>query len=197
MDKMNVVTDKDERPVILLERADEGIDRSDIEMCRRLVHEQKIGWIKEQPTARPPRMFATAQNRDGLENIVAAKQKRNKHSARGLFGHGITHIACAVENGMARVEDVDSVLREITCAHIMSEFAHAMLHGQPACEQLEKRRFSRAIRTDKHGALTALGLILHSAINNDVAISMIDIFQRDHAQAAAHRLREMELDRLS
>ena len=26
---------------------------------------------------------------------------------------------------------------------------------------------------------------------------MIDIFKRDHAQAAAHRLREMELDRLS
>jgi hypothetical protein len=26
---------------------------------------------------------------------------------------------------------------------------------------------------------------------------MIDIFKRDHAQAAAHRLRKMELDRLS
>src|SRR5436309_13281511 len=98
---------------------------------------------------------------------------------------------------MARVEHVDSVLREITCAHIMSEFAHAMLHGQYACKQLEKSRFARAIRPDKHGALTALGMILHSAINNEVAIGMIDIFQRDHAQAAAHRLWEMELDRLS
>src|SRR5207249_9819051 len=42
-----------------------------------------------------------------------------------------------------------------------------------------------------------LGMILHSAINNEVAIGMIDIFKRDHAQAAAHRLREMEFDRLS
>src|SRR5436305_3584133 len=72
-----------------------------------------------------------------------------------------------------------------------------MLHGQYSCEQLEKSRFSRAIRADKHGALTALGMILHSAINNDVAIGMIDILKRDCAQAAAHRLREMELDRLS
>ena len=40
-DKMNVVTNKDERPVILLERADEGINRADIEMCHGLVHEQK------------------------------------------------------------------------------------------------------------------------------------------------------------
>src|SRR6476660_7042036 len=98
---------------------------------------------------------------------------------------------------MARVEHVDSVLREITCAHIMAEFAHAMLHWQYPGQQLEKSRFPRAIRTDKHGALTTLGLIFHSAINNQIAISMIDIFQRDHAQTAAHRLREMELDRLS
>src|SRR5437773_6073625 len=98
---------------------------------------------------------------------------------------------------MARVEHVDSVLREITCAHIMSEFAHAMLHGQYPAQQLEKSRFPGAIRADQHGALTTLGLELHSAINNQVAIGMIDIFKRNHAQAAAHRLREMKLDRLS
>ena len=43
---MNVVTNKDERPVILLERADEGIDLADIEMCRWLVHEQKVRRIE-------------------------------------------------------------------------------------------------------------------------------------------------------
>src|SRR5437762_7965816 len=98
---------------------------------------------------------------------------------------------------MARIEHVDSVLREITSAHIMSEFAHPMLHGQYPAQQLEKSRFARAIGTDKHGALTALGMILYSAINNDVAIRVIDIFQRNHAQAAAHRLGKMELDRFS
>src|SRR5206468_8497087 len=102
--------------------------------------------------------------------------KRTKHRARGLFGSGIGHVTRAVENGMARVEHVDSVLREITCAHIMSELAHAMLHGQYACEQLEKSRFSSAIRADKHGALPALGMKLQSAINNEVAVGMIDIF---------------------
>src|SRR5207237_1871398 len=127
---------------------------------------------------------ATAKNRDGLENNVAAKQERTEHWARGLFGHGIRHIARAVENGMAGVEHVDSVLREITCAYIMSEFAHAMLHGQHPAQQLEKSRFSRAIRADKHGPLTALGMKLHSAINNELAVGMIDIFTCDHAQAA-------------
>ena len=52
-----------------------------------------------------------------------------------------------------------------------------MLHGQHAGEQFEKSRFARAIRADQHGALTALGMKLHPAINNQVAIGMIDIFQ--------------------
>ena len=43
---MNVVTNKNERPMILLERADEGIDGADIEMCRRFVHEQKVRRIE-------------------------------------------------------------------------------------------------------------------------------------------------------
>ena len=38
---------------------------------------------------------------------------------------------------------------------------------------------------------------LHAAINNEIAIGMIDILQPDYAQTAADRLRKMELDRLS
>src|SRR4029077_2887177 len=101
---MNVVTNKDECPVILLERADEGIDRANIEMCRRLVHEQKVGWIEQQPDEGQSRFFATAQDGDGFENIVTVKQKRTEDSARDLFGHGIDHVTCAIENGIARVE---------------------------------------------------------------------------------------------
>jgi hypothetical protein len=58
----------------------------------------------------------------------------------------------------------------------VSELARAVLHGQHSREQLEKSRFASAIRADKHGALTALGMKLHSAINNKIAIGMIDIF---------------------
>src|SRR5436309_14971491 len=122
--------------MILREGADEGIDRADIEMCGLFVHEQKVRRIQYQPNESQPRFFATAQNCDGLENIVAAKQKRTEHSARGLFGHWIGHIACAVENRMARVKHVDSVLREITCAHIMSELSHPVLNGQLRRHQL-------------------------------------------------------------
>ena len=72
-----------------------------------------------------------------------------------------------------------------------------MLHRQRAGEQFEKRRFPGAVRADKHRALTAFGLKLQSAINNEVAVGVIDIFQRDHAQTAAPRLREMKLDRFA
>src|SRR5207237_2551843 len=45
-DEMYVVADEDERPVILLERADEGVDRADVQMCGRLVHEHEVGGIE-------------------------------------------------------------------------------------------------------------------------------------------------------
>src|ERR1051325_2595128 len=114
--------------------------------------------------------------------MVTAKQKRTEHRARRLFGYRIRHIACALENGMARVEHIDPVLREITGAHIMSKGARSMLHLQYSGQQFEKSRFSSSIRPDKHRALTALGLKLHSAINNHIAVGMIDVLQRDHTQ---------------
>src|SRR5437660_5868616 len=80
-DEMNVVTDKDERPVILLERADQRVDRADIEMGRRLVHQEQVRGIEKQPDQRQSRFFAAAQNGHGLENIVTAKQKRAENSA--------------------------------------------------------------------------------------------------------------------
>src|SRR5262249_31734122 len=150
-DKMNIVTNKDESTVVLLKRADEGIDRADIEMCRWLVHEQKVRRHQQETHKGQSRLFATAQNADGLKNIVASKQKRTEHSARSLFGHRIGHIAGALENGIAWVEYVDSVLREITCAHIVSQFALAMLHGQYPGQQLEESRFSSAVGADQHG----------------------------------------------
>ena len=35
---------------------------------------------------------------------------------------------------------------------------------------------------------------LHSAINDEIAVGMIDVFKRDNAETAANRLRKMELD---
>ena len=61
---MHVVADENERAFVLLERADERVDRADIEVRRRLVHEQEIRRIKEQLDEREARFLAAAQHAD-------------------------------------------------------------------------------------------------------------------------------------
>ena len=57
------------------ERADQRVDAADVEMRRRLVHEQQVRRIEQQSHQREPRFFATTQHAGGFENVVAAKKK--------------------------------------------------------------------------------------------------------------------------
>ena len=86
---MHVVADENERPFVLLERADQGVDRADVEMRRRLVHEQKIRRIEQQFDEREARFLAAAQDADRLENIVAAEKERAENGSGGLFRNRI------------------------------------------------------------------------------------------------------------
>src|SRR4030088_1538954 len=101
-DEMDVVADEDERSVILLERADEGVDRADIEMRGRLIHEQEIWRIEQQFDQSQSRFFAPAQARDRFKNVVAAKKERTENSARGLFGHRLRRVQHALKDGEFR-----------------------------------------------------------------------------------------------
>ncbi len=62
-------------PFVLRERADQSVDRTDIEMRRRLVHEKKIRRVEQQLDEREARFLATAQDADCLEDIVAPEKK--------------------------------------------------------------------------------------------------------------------------
>ena len=59
----------------------------------------------------------------------------------------------------------------------MSELPFAALHGKNAGKNFQQRRFPRAVRAHKHDALTALRIEIYSAINNKIAIRVVDIFQ--------------------
>ncbi len=49
---------------------------------------------------------------------------------------------------------------------------------------------------DEHDALAALGLEVEVAVDDVVAVGLLDVFQRDDLQAGARRLREAEIDLL-
>ena len=86
---MDIVRDEDERPLVLLQRVDQRVDAADIEMRRRLIHEQEIRRIEQQLHQREARLFAAAQDGHRLEDIVAAKEERAEHGARGLLRHRV------------------------------------------------------------------------------------------------------------
>ena len=144
-------------PSVLRERADQGVDRADIEMRRRLVHQQKVRRIEQQLDEGEARFLAAAQNADRLENIVAAKEKRAENGAGGLFRNGIGDIEHALENGLPDVEHLDAMLGKVTNPDVVPEVALALLHRQNAGEQFEEGRFAGAVRPDQDGALSALG----------------------------------------
>ena len=154
---MDVVADENERPFVLLERADQGVDRADVEMRRRLVHEQEIRRIEQQLDEREARFLAAAQDPDRFENIVAAEEKRAENGPGGLFRNRIGDIEHALENGLPNVEHLDAMLRKITDPDVVPELAFASLHRQDAGEQFQEGRFAGAVWADQHGALPALG----------------------------------------
>src|SRR4029077_19581085 len=86
-DEMHVVADEDESSVILLECANERVDRPNIQMRSRLVHEQEVGGIEQKFNQRQTRFLSSAQHGDRFKNIVTVKKKRSKNGARGLLRH--------------------------------------------------------------------------------------------------------------
>src|SRR4029434_1010855 len=129
---MDVVADEKKRPFVLLERADQGVDRADIEVSRGLVHEEEIWRMEQQLDERETRFLAPAQDTDRLEDVIPAKEKRAKHRAGGLLRDGIGCVEHAFEDGLPDVQRLDAMLRKITDPDIMPEFARAALHRQNA-----------------------------------------------------------------
>src|SRR5205823_37348 len=143
---MDVVTDEDQGSVILFERANERVDRSDVQMGGWLVHQQEVGRIQQQLDQRQSRFFATAQDRDALENIVASKEERSEDGARGLLRYRVGNVEHAFENAMCGVKNVYPVLGEIADPDIVSELAHSTLNGQHAREQFQECGFPGGAR---------------------------------------------------
>ena len=85
-DEIHVVADENERAFVLLQSAPISASMlADVEVRRRLVHEQQVRRIEQQLHEREPAFFAAAQHADGLEDVVPAEQERAEHGAGGLF----------------------------------------------------------------------------------------------------------------
>ena len=77
-DEMDIVADENERPLVLLQRADQRVDAADVEVGRRLVHEQQVRRIEQQLDQRQPRLLSAAEHGHRLED--SSPRNRNEPS---------------------------------------------------------------------------------------------------------------------
>ena len=63
-DEPAVVRDEDERPVVLVQRRDEGLDRLDVEVVRRLVEDEDVGAEDREAGEDEARALAAGEGAD-------------------------------------------------------------------------------------------------------------------------------------
>ena len=191
------MADENERALEVAQRADQRVDAPHIEVRRRLVHQQQVRRIQQHLGQRQTRLLPAAEHPDRLEDVVATEQEAAEQRAGELFGRPAVELQRLLEHAALRVQHVAAVLREIARRHIVAEHALARLRREHAGQQLEQRRFARAVRTDQHRALAALGLEIQAPVDPQrLAVAEIDVLQRDDALAGTRRLGEAEFDRL-
>ena len=195
-DEVHVVTDEDERAFVVFQRVDEGVDRLDVQVRRRLVHEEEIWRLHEDAGEGEAGFFAAGEHGDRFVDVVFAEEKRAENGASLLLGELIlvrTERHHVFEHGRVGIEVIEAVLREVAGDDVAAEVALAALDLDDAGEDFEERGFAGAVGADEDDALAALGGEVEIAVNDVRAVGLADVFQVDDLQAGARRLRELEV----
>ena len=125
-DEVHVVADEVERAFISLQGGDERVDRHDIEVRRRFVHEEEVRRIDHQLHQGEAGFLTTRKDGDALVHVVLAEEERAEHAAGLLFGEAVLRGAefhDVLEDGQLRVEVIDAVLGEVARDDVAAFFA--------------------------------------------------------------------------
>ena len=198
-DEIDVMADEYQRAFVLLEGVDERIDRGDVEVGRRLIHEQEIRRIDEQASEREAGFLPAGEYGDALEDVVLAEEEGGQDGAGLLLGELVglgAQLHHVFEYRGVELEVVAAILGEIAGDDIAAELAFAALNGNHAAENLEQGGLARAVGADEHDALAALDLQVEVAVDDVVAISLLHVLERHDLEPGARGLREAEIHAL-
>lgn len=85
-DEMHVVADEDEGAFVVLECGDEGVDGLDVEVGRRLIHEEEVRRLHEDAGEGEAGFFAAGEDVDGFMDVVFAEEEGTEDGAGLLLG---------------------------------------------------------------------------------------------------------------
>jgi hypothetical protein len=184
-DEVHVVADEDERPVVRLERAHEGVDRGDVEVRRRLVHQEEVRRLDEEAREREARLLAAGEDGHLLVDVVLAEEEGAEDRAALLLGELVLvrpQLHHVLEDRRAGGEVIEAVLGEVAGDDVAAELARPALDRDDAGQDLEERRLARAVRPDEHDPLAALRHEVEVPVDDLIAVGLVDVLQLDHLE---------------
>src|SRR3954469_14810447 len=97
----------------MLQRSNQRLDSMDIEVRRRLVHQEQVRRIDEELDEVQPRFFAAAEDCGLFVDVVLAKKKGAENAPRIFFAQVVASVHDFLQDALGRIEGGGAVLREI------------------------------------------------------------------------------------
>ena len=133
------MADKNKRALVIFERIDQGVDRRNVEVGRRLVHQEEVGRIDEQAREGEAGFFSTGEDRNFFMHVILAEEKAAEHGTGLLLGELVlvgAELHHIFKYGEVQLKIVGAILREITRHHVAPEVNFAALDRDDTRENL-------------------------------------------------------------
>ena len=193
-DEPAVVGDEDQRPVVLVQRRDEGLDRLDVEVVRRLVEDEDVGAEDREAGEDEARALAAGEGADGLVGVVAREEDvaqvpadEADRLARGRLPEP------RLDRLLPGAGELGVVLREVARVRLVAPRDLAGVRREVADGDLQERRLADAVRADDRQAVSPLDLERDVLQDDVVAPGLADAVELEGLPSARPPLAEPEL----
>src|SRR5208283_525591 len=137
VDEIPIVGNENHRAGVRHERIQQDVFGPQVEMVGRLVEQQKVRRMQQQPQQGIAPAFAARKNSSLLEYVVFGKKKTSQQAAQFGLRRARRKLAQIVENPRLRIELLVLILREIIGLHVVSEAEFAARERFARGEQLD------------------------------------------------------------
>ncbi len=155
VEEVAVVRDDEDRPLELADRPFEGVAGPDVEVVRRLVHDQQVGRGGRQPGQRGLALLAAGELADVVQDEIAGEAEPGEEVADvPLDPVGVVLGPDGAEDGGLGRERFEPLV-VVADQDLVAELDLARVGRDLADQGLDQRRLPRAVRAEDADALAA------------------------------------------
>jgi hypothetical protein len=179
-DEIHVVADEEQRALVVLEGVDERVDRGDVEVRRRLVHQQQVGRVDEEAGEREAGLLAAGEDGGLCEDVVLAEEEGAEHGAGLLLGELVlvrAQLHHVLENGEVEFHVVAAVLREVAGDDVAAELRSPPWIGMTSARILSSVDLPAPLGPTSTMLLAALHGEVEVLVNDMVPVGLLHVLE--------------------